>query len=375
MRARRETRPWHLLLAALLRACVIAVGEYVVVAEPPSPSMTDVDYVVMVEGACLAGQPSERLTYRYSPLLAVLLRPACHPRRRWFGKALYGGADVLVAAVSASFAPPERHRVLWLFNPFVIALSTRGSFDSLVQLVIAVMLRANEAGFFAAVAVLLGFATHLRLYPVVFAPFLALHALQRRGLRAAARLVLVALLAFLLCNGLAARLDAAFFDVALRYHVAGRVDHRHNLSALWPLQLQCSREGGASPACLPFAPVAQVIGLLCLFAHRLATLRYRCYTAALLRGDLAAAALTFVALNSVVTAQYYAWALYPASVVSQPLSAPLIGLLSLLHLLWLRLAYDVEFGAASGALLPAPSAPLCLLAAVAAVRLVRAPRT
>lgn len=362
---------WLLTGAGLVRAAVIAAGEWLVVAAPPNPSMTDIDYLVVVEAACLRGRPSERLTYRYSPLLAALLRPACRRGWRWFGKAVYGAADVLATAVShpGDAAVPWRHRVLWLFNPFVVALSTRGSFDALVQLVVAGAVRLSSAGFFGLAGGLVGLATHLRLYPVVFVPFFALRA---GSSGAAVRLVVVAGLGCLGCTVVAQRFDPRFVEVGVLHHVLGRLDHRHNLSALWPLQLQCSRDGRSGVACFPFAPVAQLVGLAFLFLHRLRRLRFsfsRRYTTETLCGDLAAAAVVFVALNPVVTAQYYAWALFPASLGARPPARALLVALALLHLLWLRLAFSVEFGAADAAPLPVVSAALCVLAALAAVRL------
>ena len=57
----------------------------------------------------------------------------------------------------------------WLFNPFTVTVSTRGSCESLVSTLMLTVLYSLMRGGLVPAAVLYGLATHLRIYPVVYA--------------------------------------------------------------------------------------------------------------------------------------------------------------------------------------------------------------
>ena len=91
---------------------------------------------------------NELTKYRYSPLLSFLLLPNV-----WvsgFGKVLFAVCDVAAAFLMEALirlwyrnltdAMVAGSLVLWLFNPFVFLVSTRGSSDALVTLLLMVML-------------------------------------------------------------------------------------------------------------------------------------------------------------------------------------------------------------------------------------------
>ena len=180
---------------------------------------TDVDYFVVTDGAALLARgesPFDRTTYRYSPILAALLLPNI-----WIhecvGKLLFCLADIIVAllvrqtvlvnltkshhesstTVSSNAVPepttttannsksstnsvPAIEKanfwaLAWLLNPLPASISSRGNADSLVlALVLTVVLltlqqRPVRAG------LVFGLAVHFRLYPIIYAPALALH--------------------------------------------------------------------------------------------------------------------------------------------------------------------------------------------------------
>ncbi|WFD01125.1 GPI mannosyltransferase 1 [Malassezia yamatoensis] len=167
------------------------------------------------------GDPYARATYRYTPLLALLLSPAqlLHSGPKYWGKLLFAAADIFCAVLMwlildtrAMHHPRLAQRqawathlpgVLWLMNPFPAQIATRGSADSLVGVMIlgclALLLRAtpemqlvglhavpgdiaeksterrdpnelrvaDEKAWYAAAA-LLALAVHLKLYPVIY---------------------------------------------------------------------------------------------------------------------------------------------------------------------------------------------------------------
>ena len=110
--ARPMPRPWPpwslppwprlLLLAALLRVALVLYGAWH--DERFEVRYTDIDYDVFSDGAELVWRgrsPFERPTYRYTPLLALLLTPNAWLHPAW-GKALFSLADLAVGAAGGS---------------------------------------------------------------------------------------------------------------------------------------------------------------------------------------------------------------------------------------------------------------------------------
>lgn len=81
----------------------------------------------------------------------------------------------------------------WLYNPYTFTISTRGSCDALIAVLLLLLLRVLAwrgstlnnlfAGF------LYGFAVHFRVYPIIYAPALGLFLLRRQYLNMAASAV------------------------------------------------------------------------------------------------------------------------------------------------------------------------------------------
>ncbi|KAE8301809.1 Dolichyl-phosphate-mannose-protein mannosyltransferase [Giardia duodenalis] len=319
----RKTSVW--ILALLIRCVLIWLGTYI--SDPPALSMTDIDYLVVWDGVCLAPVPSERPTYRYSPIFKVICWPMC----RWptYGKVLYSLSDLIFALLAYRITRhSQRVHHLWLMNPFVIALSVRGSFDSIVQTLVAWMLLTIKQHKYLMSGLLLGLCIHLRIYPIIFTPFLLLYALLDRkadqrepldGIFRAGLLLCCTLISFFATTLISMLIDDGYLSSGLLYHVSGRVDHRHNLSILWAVQLACSK--GKEVYCWPFAKLFQTVILAALIIQRVLALRTlepieneeaqsvlkRRYFYHQLLSDLDQACRAFVAFNSVVTAQYFSW--------------------------------------------------------------------
>ncbi|XP_060519425.1 GPI mannosyltransferase 1 [Cylas formicarius] len=201
----------HLVISLVTRLVLICYGEYHdKISEVP---YTDIDYKVFTDASrhVLAGNsPYSRHTFRYSPLLALILIPNVMWHRA-FGKILFCMVDVLVGLLiriivknsiqayqpyegPKKYGPDGKqisrrnkpvktkiHRsndaeewadysmLSWLYNPMTLAISTRGNCDSLACLLILTtvyFLQYRRAYFVA--GLLHGLSIHFRLFPVIY---------------------------------------------------------------------------------------------------------------------------------------------------------------------------------------------------------------
>lgn len=150
-------------------------------------------YILHLQGLILTEytrSPYTRSTYRYTPLLALLLTPNewLHPT---FGKLLFATADIFIGILvkrmlssssriieptsSAKSEEPlglTRDEIIlmaiWLINPLPANISTRGSAESLLGLMVMAMLYAALQKRWDMCAVLLGLSVHWKIYPIIY---------------------------------------------------------------------------------------------------------------------------------------------------------------------------------------------------------------
>jgi Mannosyltransferase (PIG-M) len=144
---------------------------------------TDIDYFVFTDAARFVARgksPYARDTYRYTPLLAWMLLPTTWGRI-WFsfGKVLFAASDILagylILVVLRSSYRMSRERALnfasiWLLNPMVATISTRGSSEGLLGVLAAALVWAVTQRRIAVAGLILGFAVHFKIYPFIYAP-------------------------------------------------------------------------------------------------------------------------------------------------------------------------------------------------------------
>ena len=155
--------------ALALRISLVAVAALVDAYKPLGLRYTDVDYDVLKDGAramMRGGSPFSRATYRYSPLVAWPLLLDIKTGLP-LAKLVFCLMDVLLGNAMGQLAAQRgasyNVRLLWLFNPISIVLCTRGSWDAVsVYLVLKALLSKRSP---VKAGLLLGLATHLRLYP------------------------------------------------------------------------------------------------------------------------------------------------------------------------------------------------------------------
>merc|ERR1711977_731504 len=204
---------------------------------------TDIDYYVFTDAARFTAHghsPYDRETYRYTPLLAWMLLPTSWSST-WssFGKVLFAVGDIiagwLIVLVLRSSNKMSMERALkfasiWLLNPMVATISTRGSSEGL----------------------LLGLGVHFKIYPFIYAPSIIWwmddehigrskksKTGQESDLTSLAKefcngpritLTIASLLTFMSLNVLMYSIYGWPFLQHTYFHHVTRIDHRHNFS-------------------------------------------------------------------------------------------------------------------------------------------------
>ncbi|GIK04287.1 GPI mannosyltransferase 1 [Aspergillus viridinutans] len=360
-----------------LRAVLLVYGAW---QDAHSPiKYTDIDYLVFTDAARYVSRgasPYARDTYRYTPLLAWLLLPTTWdiPGFFSFGKALFALADVvagwliarvLVSAYGMSQPRALKYASVWLLNPMVANISTRGSSEGLLGVLVVGLLWAVLSRRVTLAGVILGLGVHFKIYPFIYGPAVLwwLDA-ERDGSATAARekdedenllskalnfltparihLTLVALATFSALNVSMYILYGLPFAHHTYLHHLTRIDHRHNFSPYSTL-LYLSAAGGARTAfeSLAFIPqllLAVVVIPLVLGKKSLA-------------GTMLAQTFAFVTFNKVCTSQYFLWYLVflpfylpSSSLMKNPRKGVLVGLLWVVaQALWLQQGYNLEF--------------------------------
>jgi len=144
---------------------------------------TDIDYYVFTDAARFIahGQsPYDRDTYRYTPLLAWMLIPTTWSSM-WFsfGKILFAVGDIvagwLIVLVLRNSNRMSMERALrfasiWLLNPMVATISTRGSSEGLLGVMVIALLWAITQKRIVLAGLLLGLGVHFKIYPFIYAP-------------------------------------------------------------------------------------------------------------------------------------------------------------------------------------------------------------
>lgn len=331
---------------------------------------TDIDYVVVSDGAeavwrtlgSTSGTPFDRVTYRYTPLLAFAMLPNVVVWKG-FGKVLLSLCDVAAGgfalqalqsdrpaqATDESSSDVEEYRrkakllvsAFILFNPVVINVSTRGNSDMIICFLVLGCLAAFSTKRYFTAGLYIGFAIHMKIYPIVYIPALVLALLDRhcrdnlrrtggkpvaRGsgavldltkaalqhpfivdaAKACAGTIAAAAAPTALCYWLYGRL---YLDEAVLYHV-GRLDHRHNLSPYWyPMYLGLAEQ--RVPELLgrnvPQLSGAYLKGLLAFVPQLVALMAVSWVLRRNVKQAVALVTVLFVAFNKVCTVQYFVW--------------------------------------------------------------------
>lgn len=369
--------------AALLRIVFFFYG-LLQDAYGPLP-YTDIDYFVFTDAARYVYKgfsPYERETYRYTPLLAWILIPTAFPNPVWFsfGKILFVTADIAAGWLlyrllqSPDGGRMDRTRALrfasiWLLNPMVATISTRGSSEGLLGVMVLGLLWAvlSQHVYFA--GALLGLAVHFKIYPFIYGVPILLYIDQSPNFSQRTPMSLSGLLKYV--KTFPTRIRLAFLVTSLAtltalnvcmysiygvpflqhtflYHLT-RIDHRHNFSPYNTLlHLSSSQPSPLAPSLSSLKPsnVAFLPQLLLSSLLLPIILTQHSLPATLLTQTFA-----FVTFNKVCTSQYFLWylVLLPFYLPSSSLLAsPRLGTAVAVAWvgsqgLWLWLGWRLEF--------------------------------
>lgn len=278
---------WLIAVSFLLRVGFFLFGIYQ--DTTMEVKYTDVDYLVFTDAARYVyhGQsPYLRETYRYTPLLAYLLVPTAINFEDdallqlaffSFGKFIFIISDLVtgililrvlehfqraeenykeIKSMPKGYKPDDKSQLrptfayknlvlssIWLLNPMVITISTRGSSESfltvlLMLFIYELVIEKNLflSGFFY------GLSVHFKIYPVIYSPAVFLYLSHSRhwsiqGILKSVftfskvwKFALSCAFSFALVTGaMTAIYGNEFLDNSYFYHFI-RTDHRHNFS-------------------------------------------------------------------------------------------------------------------------------------------------
>lgn len=173
---RRLTLGTAYLIGLLVRAALLVYGEWQ--DSHFTVKFTDVDYHVFSDASkhVLEGNsPFLRPTYRYTPLLSILLT-LNHLLFYSFGKVLFVCCDLCVALLIQQILAlrgvgkwEKTFSVsLWLFNPLTATVSSRGNAESILAVLVLLTLYLIMCRRVYASAVVLGLAIHMKVFPVIY---------------------------------------------------------------------------------------------------------------------------------------------------------------------------------------------------------------
>jgi phosphatidylinositol glycan class M len=284
------------LLSGLVHAVLIVYGEWQ--DSHMRVSYTDIDYWVYSDAArhvFNGASAFDRHTYRYTPLLAWLLVPN-EMVGMWWGKALFSLAGVISGVLIYRITNRNlAYASLWLFSPVTINISTRGSSDSLIILLILLVFHELKFGRLNWAAVWFGLSVHLRIFPIFFVIPIMAH--LRWDVR---KIFVFGIISGGLCLGLIGLFyikdGFRFVYEAYLYHFV-RKDHRHNFSIFYyPIYLASSAsEGSLLSKVLTFSGFVPQLGSLVFVGLRFGGQNFM--FAIFLQ------TIIFVAFNKVITAQ------------------------------------------------------------------------
>jgi phosphatidylinositol glycan class M len=162
----------------------------------------------------LISSPYERATFRYTPLLPLILSPSLiHPL---LGKLTLSLLSLLVPYFLLEGPNPAGFwttHALWTLNPFVLNITTRGSPEAIIVLLVVITLyylrKADEPGtvhrgrYESLAAVAWAASVSWKIYPVIYGVAIWSSLSARHGLfgRSVWRFGLVSLATFVLFNG------------------------------------------------------------------------------------------------------------------------------------------------------------------------------
>lgn len=164
------------LLSFLFRLCLLLYGDWQ--DRHFSVKFTDIDYHVFSDAAkhvTVGRSPFTRPTYRYTPLLAILLTPN-HYLFFSFGKLLFILCDLvtgwLIYHILTLKGVTEHLKFfscsLWLLNPLTATVSSRGNAESILSVLVLLCLYCVMCKQVVLSGITFGLAVHMKIFPIMY---------------------------------------------------------------------------------------------------------------------------------------------------------------------------------------------------------------
>lgn len=379
-----------LILALLLRFAFFLYGLYQ--DAHMNVKYTDIDYKVFSDAAEYVyneKSPYSRLTYRYTPLLSWMLMPtALGGYAEHYGKFVFMLCDILTGVLilrtlerilpktnSTSFYARNRDWILssiWLLNPMVITISTRGSAESVLTCIVMLFVDTLLQGLYFPLAFWLGLAIHFKLYPIIYLPAVLLYLVPHGKpfinvpvLRWLNPVNLKYLFFVLMSLGVCTYVMYQFYSYEFVYHSylyhLTRLDHRHNFSVYNTMLYLKSAAKSITDTGFSFVPSKGTFEFFINNIEKVAFVPQLGISGILVPLLLARQNITacffiqtfvFVTFNKVITSQYFIWFLIflPHYLGTSALlqkskvrGAVMLVLWILTQSAWLSFAYQLEF--------------------------------
>lgn len=281
---------------------------------------TDIDYFVFHDAAkyVYEGQsPYARDTYRYTPLLSWLLVPNHYFGWLHLGKIIFVIFDLVTGLIIMKLlnqAISKKKAIIlesiWLLNPMVITISTRGNAESVLCCLIMLTLYYVQKGRYTIAGLLYGLSIHLKIYPIIYCIPIAIFIYRKKssqGTQAQLTSLLnigsSTLVSLLGCGWAMYKIYGyEFLDQGYLYHLY-RTDHRHNFS-MWNmlLYLDSANKGNGGSNLSKYAFLPQLLLVLIT-----GCLEWWNPTFDNLLRVLFVQTFAFVTYNKVCTSQYFVW--------------------------------------------------------------------
>lgn len=292
---------------------------------------TDIDYDVFTNAsqAIVKGKsPYEDVEYRYSPMVALIFLPNILLDKS-FGKLILIAADILGGHLHYNLniqqgtnrVNSKLFLILWLFNPVTIAISTRGSFEPIITLLVLSSVYLLISNSYSLAGLLFGLSIHLKLYPIIYSLSFYIYMIKRKPyMRTQTKLFywlktlspatdhfkffLASALSLLLSCYISYRYYSHdYIEQSFLYHLK-RKDLAHNFSFYFYLfRLLPQYQEQLSKA----AFLIQFLGVLILSLKYSSFDTNRRIKLRKLSFSLFSSTFLFVSLNKVCTSQYFNW--------------------------------------------------------------------
>ncbi|WWC60999.1 uncharacterized protein I303_103576 [Kwoniella dejecticola CBS 10117] len=383
-KADRRVKTAHLLtLSAIIQVALLIYAQHVDTHPERYGGLryTDVDWRVVLDGTRLIfcsnegegnlprgwstsllgfkiGDPYERSTFRYTPLLPLLVSPSLlHPL---IGRLILVGTSLIIPALLLRLPVGIRPgfwttHLIWTLNPFVLNINTRGSPESIICLLVILTLYNLRRGREVYAAIWLGISISWKIYPIIYVAAIWSHLSRKYGSfgRGVWKFGFATGLTLLVVNGLLWSIwGQPFLQHTFLYHLT-RLDHRHNFSPyFYPIYLSLFPSGDSIPSIVPqaiekilrhpltsFLPQTSLVLLAGFALERKAGLEFTMFVQT----------SVFVIFNKVCTSQYFMWFLpllplvIPHLRLDRTKTAILIGAWVAGQAVWLSIGYRLEF--------------------------------